>query len=403
MTRRYWPILLAAATLLVLGWYLAFTRYLFREISEQAAINSRIYAQVQRGLLSPDEAFNAVFEIQGLIGRLNLPLIAFNAAGEPYAANLPGFEADLEDPDDRQRVLEIAAAIERRMPANVVEVPGTGRVVFGEPQVVRWLRWMPWLQVTGAGVLLIVAVVIVRADLRAERERLWAAMARELAHQMGTPLSSLAGWVEVLGMPDDERAEVASSRHIASVIATDVDRLERVSRRFELIGKTPALERVALCDLVDELERYIRPRLPRLGHGVRLHVRCPRPDVAVRANRVLLAWALENVIKNAVDALAGRGGRIMLVTHVDPSGDRVHVHIADNGPGIAAQVRDRIFEPGVSTKAGGWGVGLSLTRRIIERIHGGRITVRNRRRGGAVFDIVLPVADRARRRWRWRR
>lgn len=399
MTRRYWPILLAAATILVLGWYLAFTRYVFREITEQAAVNSRIYSWVQRGLLSPDDALGALFEIQGLLNSLDLPLVAFNADGEPYGASLPGFDADLSDPDDRRRVLAAAAEIERRLPNNVVSVPGAGRVVFGEPPLVRWLRWMPWLQVTVAGVLLLVAVIIVRADMRAERERLWAAMARELAHQMGTPLSSLAGWIEVLGMPDQERESVVSSAHIAEVIATDVERLERVSRRFELIGKPSALERVELREVIAELERYFRPRLPKLGRGVRLQVRCRGKLAAVHANRVLLVWALENVVKNAVDALAGRGGRILIIADTDPDRANVHVHIADNGPGIAAHMRDRIFEPGVSTKSSGWGVGLSLTRRIIEQLHGGRVTVRNRKSGGAVFDVVLPVAGSPRRRW----
>ncbi|MGH7505407.1 MAG: ATP-binding protein, partial [Longimicrobiales bacterium] len=123
---------------------------------------------------------------------------------------------------------------------------------------------------------------------------------------------------------------------------------------------------------------------------LRTRVRHDLPTI--HANRVLLVWALENVVKNAIDALGGRGGRIVIAAH-DSANGRLHVHIADDGPGIAPEVRDRIFEPGVSTKSGGWGVGLSLTRRIIQELHGGRVTVRDRPRGGTVFDIVLPVPE----------
>ena len=143
-------------------------------------------------------------------------------------------------------------------------------------------------------------------------------------------------------------------------------------------------------DVIHELEHYFGPRLPKLGHGIRLRTHLGRSLPLIRANAVLLAWALENVVKNAIDALAGRGGKILIATHAE--GGEVHVHIADNGPGIDPLVRERIFEPGVTTKAGGWGVGLSLTRRIVEELHGGRFAVRPRRGGGTVFDIVLPAA-----------
>jgi signal transduction histidine kinase len=396
MRRRLWPIGLSIAAIVVLGSYLAFTRYLFREIREINENYSRIFSLVQRGLLAGNGT-DALLEIQGVLTSLDLPIVVFNDEGDPYAASLP-FEPDLDSEEGRARILEWARIVERRSPQNVVRVPDVGRVVFGEPPLVRYMRWVPVLQVVGGVVLLAIAVMIVRADLRAERERLWAAMARELAHQMGTPLSSLAGWIEVLGMRDEERAGVVSNEHIADVIATDVERLERVSRRFELIGRPPALEPVSLSAIVGELTRYFGPRLPRLGNGIQLRVRVADRLPMIQANPVLLIWALENVVKNAVDALAGRGGRITIIAHGAPSGDALHLHIADNGPGIAPGMRDRIFEPGVTTKAGGWGVGLSLTQRIIEQLHGGRVSVRARRRGGTVFDVTLPVEGGPRRR-----
>jgi signal transduction histidine kinase len=349
---------------------------------------------VQQGLLSSSlgpggPELEALVAIQAQIRLLQLPMILLDGDGNTMdAIDLP-FEADPSTPDGQRLISDYAKQIERRRPENVVAVEGRGTIIFGDPPLVAWLRWIPWLQVTGASIIVLVAFAVIRSDMRAERERLWAAMARELAHQMGTPLSSLSGWLEVLALPKSERDSLTSDTHMAEVMAADLERLERVSRRFELIGRPPALDTVDVGDIVHELSSYFVPRLPKIGKGIKLRARVEGDVLPVRANRVLLAWALENVIKNAVDALAGRGGRIVVVAHRGEGG-HVHVHIGDNGPGISPALRERIFEPGVSTKSGGWGVGLSLTRRIVQELHGGRISVRARRSGGTVFDIGLP-------------
>ncbi len=396
MRRRFWPALLATASLVVFASYLAYTQYLVRQIRQQGVINSRIWSLVQRGLLSPDtgavgQELTALLDIQDQIKALGLPMLVRDRTGQYSAqANLP-FEADLRTTSGQQRVADYAMALERRRPENVVEMPGVGAILFGDPPLLTWLRLVPWLQVSGALLLILVAVAVIRSDMRAERERLWAAMARELAHQMGTPLSSLEGWLEVLELPPAERVAFAPDEYIASVMTSNVERLGRVSRRFELIGKPPALDLVDVADIVEELHDYFMPRMPKFGKNIAVRMRVRDDLPAVRANSVLLAWALENIVKNAVDALGGRGGRIIIMAHPDAAGG-VRVQIADDGPGIPAGLRDRIFEPGVSTKSSGWGVGLSLTRRIVQDLHQGRIAVYGRRRGGTVFDITLPPA-----------
>ncbi|HEX6559127.1 MAG TPA: ATP-binding protein [Longimicrobiales bacterium] len=389
MKRRYWPAALAIFSLLVLGSYLAYTDYLVRRIRAESRLHTEMYAAVQRGLFSPeqDAARQALSELQSPLKNLGVPIVVLDTDGQPTSAeNLP-FAADFESTTGRARVVRYAQRLGRSNAPIVV--PNVGQMYFGAPASMRGLVWVPWLQMGGAVLLLVLALGVVRSSLREERERLWAAMARELAHQMGTPLSSLSGWMEVLRLPAREREAMASTAHIANVISADVERLERVSRRFELIGKPTALDPVRLEDVVRELERYFRPRLPRLARGVSLKVRLQRNVPVIEANRVLLVWALENVVKNAIDALAGRGGRITIVSHPGPQG-RAHLHIMDNGPGIAPSVKDRIFEAGITTKSSGWGVGLSLTQRIIEDLHGGKITAHARKKGGTVFDIVLP-------------
>ena len=394
MKRRLWPLLLAGLSILILGSYLVYTEYLVREIRAEAAVHTRMYARVQEGLLAidVDDQTEALRQLQLEITHIGVPIVVLDADGEPSAIeNLP-FEADLADPADRARVLAYARRLDRR---NTPIEGALGSIHYGPPPITAWLRWIPWLQVAGAVLLLGLAFGLVQVSLRAERERLWASMARELAHQMGTPLSSLAGWTEVLRLPAEERARAGALDRVADEIGRDVERLERVSRRFELIGKQPELGPVSVADVVQELDRYLRPRLPKKAQGITLTNRVPDDLPPVRANRVLLVWALENVLKNALDALAsaGTGGHIRVAASRDDEAkqERVRIVVSDDGPGIAPEVKDRIFEPGVSTKSTGWGVGLSLTRRIVEDLHDGSVVVRDRRGGGAAFMISLPV------------
>ena len=404
--RRHWSAALTILAIVVFGSYLLYTEMLVREIRAEARVQTRIYAAVQQGLLAPaggDAELLALTQIQAALRDLKAPMIGINPAGQPYAAeNLP-FEPDLRTAAGQKQVLLYAAHLAQRNRA--VVVPGMGEVYFGSPPLAGWLRWVPWLQAGGAMILLLVAVAVLQANARADRERMWAAMARELAHQMGTPLSSLSGWVEVLSLPEEERHQLAPGQRLAEAIGADVERLERVARRFELIGRAPTLQQVSIAQIIQDLEGYLRPRLPRLSAGVDLRVRVHPELPLIWGNAVLLAWAVENLVKNALDALGGRGGHITVsARRAGPAAIRLLV--ADDGPGIAPEVRDRIFEPGVSTKKSGWGVGLSLTRRIVQEQHGGTIVARSRRTGGTVFEIRLPTSEagmRRRRRWLSRR
>jgi len=396
MRLRHWPTVLALLAIAVLGSYLLYTERLVRDVRREAEVQRRMYTIVQQGLFSlePGAEIQALLELQATFRELGVPVVVVNAEGVPVAVdNLP-FRADLSEAQDRQRVLEYASRLDLRNPPVVDEDLGT--IHFGAPPIVGRLRGVAWLQVAGAGLLLFIGYVLVRGTVRAERERVWSSMARELAHQMGTPLTSLRGWVEMRQLPRERRAELASDTRIAHEVGADLERLERVSRRFELVGKPPELGRVEVDVVLSDLERYLRPRLPRLRPGVELKVRARRDLPPLRANRVLLVWALENLVKNALDAMAGRSGRIrVLATRADGS---VRLIGADDGPGIDASVRDRIFEAGASTKEGGWGVGLSLTRRIVENVHRGRISYRPRQPHGTVFDLRIPAARRQERK-----
>ena len=396
MNRRVWPAILVFLAVAIFGSFIAYTQYLFKQVEAEGAISAEVLSLVQHTIVTDSaDALNAMFDVQGKLNQMKIPLVVINERGRIVAAlNIPDHpEVKYPFTPETERIAHLfATQLAAKNSRNVIRRERVGEVYFGTPEVLRRLKYAPYLQAGSAILLILIIVSTLRADQRAERQRLYAAMARELAHQMGTPLSSLGGWVEVLELPDEERAQMTTTQRIGEVMRADVERLERVSRRFELIGKPQALELLAVSDVIRELEGYFGPRLPNLGTGVHMHTRVQHNLPAVRANRVLLVWAIENVIKNAIDALAGRGGRIMLTAESKRHGE-VHIHVADNGPGIEPKVRDRIFDAGVSTKSSGWGVGLALTRRIVEELHHGRVSARGRKRGGTVFDIVLPTAD----------
>jgi signal transduction histidine kinase len=391
MSRRHLPTVLALLAAATLGWYLVYTELLVREMRRDAVIHSRIFVEVLRGLWDPAEgaAEEALLRLSEEVQRLGIPIVITDADGVPsYVVNLP-FEAEAAEPEDRARLLDYARILADEHPP--IYEPELGIVFFGDPPLVRRLRWVPWLQVGALVGVLVAAAWVIRHNMRTERERIWAAMARESAHQLATPLSSLEGWVEILRLPQQERDELASVPDIAAEMEVDLDRLEKVSRRFEWIGRPVRREAVDVHSLFRTLDRYIRVRLPQLAGGVDLQMEVAPNLPPVHGNEVLLEWALENLVKNALDALAGIGGQIRVEAE-STSSRRLDIRVIDTGPGVALEIRKRLFEPGVSTKSNGWGVGLSLARRIVEDVHGGRLELESTDRG-ASFLMTLPVAE----------
>jgi len=230
--------------------------------------------------------------------------------------------------------------------------------------------------------LLLAGIYAFRTRERADREKVWAGMARESAHQLGTPLSSLSGWLELLEEHEKDPLTGKAIQHMRG----DLERLERVAHRFERIGRPPRRDPVDVRHLVDQVGAYFRARVPTLAHAVEIAAAGGDEPLIIHGDAVLLEWALESLMKNAVDALAGRGGRIYITSARVPEG--VRIRVADDGPGIPRELRARVFEAGFSTKDRGWGVGLALTRRIVEENHGGQLALVPSPRG-ATFDVIL--------------
>lgn len=377
--RRVAPVLAALAVALLLAWYVAYSRRVVRELRREASRSGTMYARVFRALGEPGEenSTSALLDLARLVREMGVPVVVTDSRGQPTAvANLP-FEASLDDPRIREYVRELDAenppVVER----------GVGIVHFGNTPLVRGLRVIPIVQAVMLGLVLLAGAYGLRSRGRADRERVWAGMARESAHQLGTPLSSLSGWLELLSEREGDPLTTQALVHMRG----DLERLDRVAHRFERIGRPPRREAVDVGALVDGVAAYFQARVPTLAHPIVVTATHPAERLTVDGDAVLLEWAVESLVKNAIDALAGRGGRVDISAISLPEG-RVRVRVADDGPGIPREHRARIFDAGFTTKSAGWGVGLSLARRIVEENHGGRLTLAPSDRG-AVFDVIL--------------
>lgn len=377
-TAPLWAVVFGVVALLT--WYVFYMRSVVTDLRVEASRVGKMYARVYDALTdpNPDAPTTALQDLSALIRESGVPVIVTDASGAVTASqNLP---ANIEG--DNARIQQYARQLAREN-TPVVE-PGVGTVYFGNTRLVQGLRIVPALQALLIAMFLTAGIYALRTRGRADREQIWAGMARESAHQLGTPLSSMSGWIELLR--DHELGDPVVTHALAHMDG-DLERLRRVAFRFERIGRPPRREKVDVGDIMDNVATYFRARVPTLAKAVTIRSVRRGDSLIVDGDPVLLEWAIESLTKNAIDALAGRGGRVTLSAQELPEG-RVRVRVKDNGPGVPRELRKRIFEPGFSTKEKGWGIGLSLARRIITEGHDGRLLLQSGTRG-ATFDIIL--------------
>ncbi len=351
-------------------------------LKDDALNIGRLYSGVFAGLNDPTPGAEAeaLLQLGERVRQQGLPLVVTDGMGQvTAAANLP-FAAALDDP----RIKAYAAELDRVNPP-LVE-PGFGTVHFGPMPARRQLGLLTLLQALTVAAMVAVAFIAYRHAMASQRDRLWVAMAREAAHQMGTPLMSLQGWIEVL------RSRPAPPADLADHLVADAERLERVAQRFERIGNPARRDPIGLGALADRVAGYFRPRLPRHANPIELRVEAAGAGPLVLGDPILLEWALESLVKNAIDALKGRSGTIILRVESEPGYGILRV--IDDGPGVEGAIRRTLFQPGISTKTGGWGIGLALAARVVHEAHGGELVLEPTP-SGASFRLSLPLKDEA--------
>jgi hypothetical protein len=340
---------------------------------------------------------NYIFE--EIIKKANFPIIVTSPDGVPMY-----WTVDISQNDTSAEARRKLADYMKKMDADYQAVPiyfGPQKTIihylhYGDSKLIRQLRYMPFIEVLVVGVFMVVGFIGFRNIKRSEQRSIWVGMAKETAHQLGTPLSSLMGWVELLKLKfnksdfdlPNENTKV-NFDDIVERVQSDLRRLDRIATRFGQIGSVPELELENVNRPVADVVSYFRLRLPGEGKGVEIIEQyADIPDINI--NRELIAWVVENLIKNSLEAVNPRAGEIVIKT--DCKNNKVIVSISDNGRGISSSDQRMIFAPGFTTRRRGWGLGLTLARRIIEEYHQGKIWLeKSEPNVKTEFKIELPV------------
>ena len=327
----------------------------------------------------PADGLDFVFTQIVEADRFSVPAVITDEAGT-YVTAARNVEAEGD------ALLALARAMDRvHPPIRLDDAPGGPQLVhYGESPLARLIRLFPVVQLAVVGLFVLVGYLGFSYVRRSEQSNLWVGMAKEAAHQLGTPLSSMIGWVELLRLGD-----AVDPATVADELERDVERLRRVADRFEKIGSRPDTEPTPLRPVLDGVADYVRRRVPVSGPPVEITVEA-EPGLVVPLNAELFEWVVENLLKNALDAMEGVPGPHRVAVRAGRDGGAVVVDVADTGRGMDRATARHVFRPGFSTKRRGWGLGLSLARRIVEDYHGGALAVHASRPGrGTTFRITL--------------
>ena len=376
-------LLLAMAVVITVG-SLVVSHFLVQDLAEGERRNMEVWAEAMRTLNVADEQTDLSLVLTVLNGNHNIPVVVQYRNGEiPTYRNLTMHAATAAD-----SLIELRSRMAgMRRAGHVIKVyltdnhsqPGADYMEIGydDSVMLRRLASYPYIQLSVVLAFVVLAIFALLTSKKAEQNKVWVGLSKETAHQLGTPISSLMAWVEILkeSYPDDE---------LIPELDKDVKRLEMVAERFSKIGSLPELKPASLNESVVHVVDYISRRA---SNKVTMRQELPPYEVSVRMCAPLFEWVIENLCKNAIDAMDGRGS---IVVKVDEDDTWVAVEVTDTGKGIAKNHFKTVFSPGFTTKRRGWGLGLSLAKRIIEEYHGGEIFVKWSEPGvGTTFRVQL--------------
>lgn len=252
-------------------------------------------------------------------------------------------------------------------------------IYYGSSEALKGLRYFPYIQLSFIAVVVLLGYLVFAQSRQSEQNRIWVGLAKETAHQLGTPISSLLAWMHLM------EEEKSVSPEMLQLLGMDIERLRRIADRFSKIGATPQLEDTDLEETITQSISYMQPRI---SQKISLLADIAPLEKTVRHNAVLMQWVLENLIRNAVDAITGDG---VIAVRLSPGVRHVIIDCSDNGKGMTRAIRRRVFRPGYSSKTRGWGLGLSLSRRIVRNYHHGHLFIhRSDPNRGTTFRIMLP-------------
>jgi len=393
------PGLFALGTIVVAA-FAIYTVMVIRTLRQDAQRIAKLYAEqiLPRAYTDPGVTGAELRVLFDLIQEMPVSVVVTDQDGTPILWKGIAVPDTARSAKAIAEVRSIAARMDKVMPPREVILPvGNGselrRAIHVAESPFLWrIAWMPFVATV---VTLIFTGVAFWGFLKiktGEQQALWVGMAKETAHQLGTPLSSLSGWLEILA---EERASDGKGRRRSDTVVremtNDIERLRKIAQRFGQVGSYPELHRELVTPVIDETLSYFQTRMPRLGRDIHIE-RDYHADEEIPLNRELLGWTFENLFRNSLDALSrAEGGALIRVT-TERMDRWLRILFEDNGKGISPKDLDKMFLPGFSTKKRGWGLGLTFAKRIIEDYHGGKIGAHSAGPGqGMIIEIRLPI------------
>lgn len=372
---RQVKIILVVTAIVIAVASLVVSHLLVKDLEREERNKMEVWAQAMQTLQEADETTDLSLVLSVIQGNKTIPVIVLNSDGEVMDCR----NVEIGAKDSTSYVADYGHRMYKA--GHYIQIGDSvdcQLVCYDESTLLKRLSQYPYWQLGIVMIFVVVAIIALLASKRAEQNKVWVGLSKETAHQLGTPISSMMAWVEILkeNYPDDE---------LIPEMDKDVKRLELIAERFSKIGSLPEPVDASMNDVLARVTDYMARRTSKKVEIVRV---LPEREVVVKMNASLFEWVIENLCKNAVDAMEGRG---KIVLSLYDEGQKVVVEVTDNGKGIRKKDIKNVFTPGFTTKKRGWGLGLSLAKRIVEEYHKGRIYVKSSELGvGTTFRIEMP-------------
>lgn len=384
-------IFVLGATIIILLMF--YTQSIVGKLRDQSKNIVEFYANIYSHAIAEENIDYLNFIFEQIIKKTNFPII--NTDKDKNPTYWEGLSIDPEDHSEHaiKKVKTIIDNMEKEF--DPIEIknpfpdmgdPILGYIYYGDSKLITQLIWLPYIEILVVGLFILISYLGFQSIKKSEQQFIWIGMSKETAHQLGTPLSSLMGWTELL----KSNVHPSNIKKILPEMENDIKRLDKVAARFSQIGSQAELKSHAIALIISDVVCYFKKRLPHMGKKIRL-IENYVIEPTIQVNKDLFEWVIENLIKNSLDAIEKKEGIIeIIIDRVDEKSDKIYIDIKDNGKGISNQNKRLIFKPGFSTKKRGWGLGLNLAKRIIEDYHHGKLFIKETKMGeGTCMRIVI--------------
>ena len=374
-----WRTSLAFIAICIVSGTIFYSQYLAKKIAKEERQNVEAWVEAQKTILHASDSSSLNLAVKISSDNNSIPIIETNEK-DSITGNYVNIDSSKIKADKNYLKQKLKEFNQKNKPIILVlkESPYTAnKYYYGESVLLKEVKYYPLVQLLIVALFIAVVFIAQRIDFQSTQNQVWAGMAKETAHQLGTPVTSLQGWVEML-------KEIKENERITPEIEKDVNRLLLITDRFGKIGSLPQLEEKNIVEQTQHMVDYIKRRA---GSHVEFSLQSISNNISAKISPPLFDWVIENLLKNALDAMEGTGN---IHINIEENAAHIFIDVSDSGKGISKKNVSKVFKPGFTTKKRGWGLGLTLTKRIIEQYHKGQIFVKHSEQNkGTTFSIVL--------------